>query len=211
MWSTWLAYFTGDSQAAYAHAQGSLEIAERIGDAFSRAVAPTFLGMAHVISGEYAEAIPHLERSDEIIRERRTALEFQPWTLSFLAEALAGVGELDHARAAGEDALELATVRAQAALEANARCALARVLLAGGDPGAGDEIARLLAEAIAIADRIGARSENLQARMDLVRLADLRGDERGRQRALEDTRSLAEEIGATGHARRLAAELAAVS
>ncbi|MGH3993720.1 MAG: hypothetical protein ACRDSN_14820, partial [Pseudonocardiaceae bacterium] len=44
MWSTWHAYVTGDSEAAHAHAQGSLEIAERIGDVFSRTWAWYWLG-----------------------------------------------------------------------------------------------------------------------------------------------------------------------
>jgi class 3 adenylate cyclase/tetratricopeptide (TPR) repeat protein len=205
-----IARLSGEDAGAVAHGQQAVEIAERIGDAFSRAAAPSFLGMAHVISGEPADALPHLERSDEIIRERRTGMELQPWVLSFLAEALARVGELDRATETARFALDLASQRGQWPSELLAHRATARVLLAAGDPGTADEIERLLLESMSLADRIDSPAETLQGRIDLVRLAELRSDESARMRALEAARALAKEIGATGHARRLA-ELAAVT
>jgi tetratricopeptide (TPR) repeat protein len=203
-----IARLDGELSGAVAHGKQAVEIAERIGDAFSRAIAPSFLGMAYVSTGEAAAAIPHLERSLEIGRERRTALEFMPWTLSLLAEALAAVGDGGRARAVGEESLALTTERGTAGTELNARRALARVLMAAEGAAAGDEIETRLRESISISERIGARGEALQARMDLARLAALRGDESARRRALEEARALAEEIAATGHARRLAEELA---
>jgi class 3 adenylate cyclase/tetratricopeptide (TPR) repeat protein len=203
-----IARLSGETEGAVAHGQQAVEIAERLGDAFSRTIAPTFLAMAHMINGQHAEALPYLERSAEIARERRTALEFIPWTLSFLGEALAALGEGRRAREAVDEALALSVERGSAPSEWTARRALARVLMASEGAAASEQIEAELRESIAIAERLGARAEVLQGRMDLARLAELRGDESGRRRALEDARSLAEEIGATGHVHALAEEMA---
>ena len=68
MWSTWLAHLSGDPEGAHAHAQQSLQIAERIGDAFSRAYAWLWVGMAEVMRGEWAQARDAVERSLELAK-----------------------------------------------------------------------------------------------------------------------------------------------
>jgi class 3 adenylate cyclase/tetratricopeptide (TPR) repeat protein len=206
-----IARLTGETEAAIAHGQQTVEIAERLGDAFSRAAAPTFLAMAHVINGEHSEAIPYLERSDEIIRDRHTALEFHPWTLAFLGQALAAVGECERAHQAAEESLALADERQALGSKCSAHFALAKVLMACEGATAEAEIEAQLREAIALAERLEARGEELQGRMELAELARLRGDESGRRRALEEAGKLAEQVGATGHARHLAEELAEVA
>ena len=93
MWAAWLAYFTGEPEAALAHAQQALEIAERIGDSFSRAWAWFWLGLAERMRGEWRRAIEAIERSLAIARERRTAVEGDAWRLALLGEAYLGLGD----------------------------------------------------------------------------------------------------------------------
>ena len=65
-----LEYVAGDAAAALEHARSSVELAERHGDALSRAWSWTHLGVAELMRGEWTAAIEALERADEISRER---------------------------------------------------------------------------------------------------------------------------------------------
>src|SRR5256886_12126830 len=57
MWSAWLAYVQGEPEATLGHGQQALEIAERIGDSFSRAWAWLQLGLAERMRGEWERSI----------------------------------------------------------------------------------------------------------------------------------------------------------
>jgi tetratricopeptide (TPR) repeat protein len=99
MYSTWLAYFQGEPEAAIGHARQTLEIAERTGSSFSRAQAWFFLGWAERMRGEWRRATEGLERSLAIARESRTAVEVDAWRLAVLGESHLGLGDPERARA----------------------------------------------------------------------------------------------------------------
>src|SRR5206468_7560190 len=98
MWSSWVAYFQGEPEAALAHAQQELEIAERIGGSWSRATAWFSVGWAERMRGEWQRAIEALERSLAIARERRTGVEFEARCLALLGESYLGLGDAERAR-----------------------------------------------------------------------------------------------------------------
>src|SRR5439155_1422030 len=106
--STWHAYFQGEPEAALGHARQALEIAERIGSSFSRALAWLWLGVAERMRGEWRRAIEAIERSLAIVREGRTGVEWEAWRLA-LREAhclFTEIGASGHAeRLAGELAM----------------------------------------------------------------------------------------------------------
>ena len=94
--------------------------------------------------------------------------------------------------------------------ETHASLALARVLLGSAGPAARAEIEAALARALELARDTGAKAYEPLVHVELAELARQSGDEEGRERELREAHRLFTEIGATGHAERLSAELATV-
>ena len=211
MWSTWHAYWSGEPELAMAHAQQALEIAERIGDSFSRAWAWYFLGLGEQMRGEWRQAIEALERSLAIARERRTSVEGDAFRLGLLGESHLGLGEVERARGLIEQGLEIVQERGQRVGEAFASLALARVLLGPGDPAARGEIEDALARALELARQTETKSLEPLVHVELAELERQSGDEEGRERELREAHRLFTQIGASGHAERLELELPTVS
>jgi class 3 adenylate cyclase/tetratricopeptide (TPR) repeat protein len=207
MWGTWLAFFAGDPEAAHAHAQQSLEIAERIGDAFSRAYAWFWLGLAEVMRGEWARARDALERSMALARERRTAMDAEGLRLGILAEAYLGLGEQERARGLAREGIEAARATGGAGNEILATLAFARATFASPRELAHEEVAAALERALAVARDMESMPFEALIRVELAELARRRGDEDGRERELREAQRLFTEMGASGHATRVTAEL----
>jgi class 3 adenylate cyclase/tetratricopeptide (TPR) repeat protein len=213
-WSAWLAYFQGEPEAALGHSQQALEIAERIGSLQSRAWAWLFLGWGERMRGEWQRAVEALEHSVAIAREHRTAAEGEAWRLALLGESYLGVGDPERARALVEEGLAIARGQGNPGSETYASLALARVLLASAGPAARAEIETIktaLARALELARDRGAKAYEPLVHVELAELARQCGDEEGRERELREAHRLFTEIGASGHAERLLAELATVS
>jgi adenylate cyclase len=208
MWSTELAYFQGEPEAALTHAQQTLEIAERIGDSFSRAWAWFYLGLAERTRGEWRRAIEALERSRAIAREGRTGVEAEAYRLARLGESYLGLGEPERARALVQEGLEVAREQGHVAGEIHASLALARVLLGSADRAAPAQIESALARVLELTSETGAKAYEPLVHVELAELARLSGDQEGHQRELREAHRLFTEIGASGHTERLAVELA---
>ena len=195
-----LEYVAGDAVAALEHARSSVELAERHGDAVSRAWSWTHLGVAELMRGEWTAAIDALERADEISRVGRTAVEGHPVRMAHLAEAHLGAG--DHGRA-----LQISELASSSAADQGgpvavipAGLAMARVLLAAPGSPPVDRIETELGTVLEMVQRIGARAYEPQVRIELAELARLQGDEERRERELAEARRLFTEIGATARA-----------
>ena len=63
MWCTWHAYISGDDEGVLSHARQTVEIADRIGDSFSRVWSWQWLGVAEIPAENWDGAIEALERS----------------------------------------------------------------------------------------------------------------------------------------------------
>ena len=131
--SAYLAYLVGEPGAVLHHARAAIETADRIGNAFSRTFARTFLGLAHTMRGEWPEAVAAHERSIEIARAGRLGVEEES-RLALLGEARLGLGDAGQAREAVEEALALARARGNVWSEMLAGLSWARVVLASGGP-----------------------------------------------------------------------------
>jgi hypothetical protein len=79
--------------------------------------------------------------------------------------------------------------------------------LAGGDAAAAAEIETLVVQMAAVAEETGMRMHLPQAVELRARVADLRGYTAARDRDLREAHRLYAQIGATGHAARLAIPL----
>jgi adenylate cyclase len=209
--SAWLAYFLGEPEAALGHAQQALEIAERTGSSFSRAWAWLWLGLAERMRGEWRRAIEAIERSAAIAREGRTATEADAWRLALLGESYLGLGDPERARALVSEGLEIARAQGHVLFETNASLALSRVLLGSAGLAARAQIEAALARALELERDRGGRAFEPLVHVELAELARQSGNEEGRERELREAHRLFTQIGASGHAERLSADLATVS
>jgi adenylate cyclase len=211
MWQTWLADYRGDPDAALANSRQSLEIAERLGDAFSRTWASSLVGLGEGLRGEWAQAVEALERAMDIARERRTAADNEQYRLAMLAEAYLALGDGGRAVELAERAVALVRERHHRSAVTFVHTRLAKVLLAVSGARETDRIEATLSEALDVArvtsSRIG-EAMVLATRGELARQA---GDENACQRDLADAHRLFVECGARGHAERLAGELPTIA
>ncbi len=154
-----LARSTGQQELALGHATQAYELAERIGDAFSRIYALYSLGLARIMAGEPLEAVTALERSIELGRESRTSLEQESLRVATLSEALLSAGDCARALEAAEESVALARDRGNEAILATCYRVLAEALLAGGGSGKVAAAEEALEKGTAAAEATGMRSE----------------------------------------------------
>jgi hypothetical protein len=106
-WLSEVAAIAGDAEIGLGPCRRSLEIAEKMGSSYSRAVANHRLGVSLAVAGSWPEATETLEQALAIAREFRTGLEMEARLVSWLAEACLGAGDLVRARALAEESVEL--------------------------------------------------------------------------------------------------------
>jgi tetratricopeptide (TPR) repeat protein len=208
MRATYLAYFAGEPEAALANAGQALEIAERVGNPFSRAYAWFALGLAEQMRGELRKAIEAFERALAIAGEGRLAIDGA--VLALLGVSYLGLGETERANALVTEGLEIARAQGNAASETLASLALARLLMGSGGPISREKVEAPLARALELARETGGKAFEPPVHVELAELARHSGDEEGHERELREAHRLFVEIGATGHAARLELELASV-
>ncbi|MBI5506682.1 MAG: AAA family ATPase [Deltaproteobacteria bacterium] len=202
------AWFTGDAARAMALARPQVEYAERVASPALRTGAYDSLGIAHLLSGAWSEAVESLETALTIARETGTFLQAEALVLSNMAEAYRGKGELDRAVAAAEEAVTVARARRTVMHECRANLLLGRVLIARGGTGDAERAALSLAEALAIVARTEAKAYEPYVRWELAALARVRGDSpRWREEMLHAARLFAE-IGAPERAGQVSAAAA---
>jgi tetratricopeptide (TPR) repeat protein len=128
--------------------------------------------------------------------------------LAALGESYLGLGDVERAQARAEEALAIAHEQGHHTGETYANLALARVLLRSAGPGARDRIEASLGRVLELERGVGAKAYIPMAHVELAELARQSADPEGRERELREAHRLFTEIGATGHADRLAVELA---
>jgi len=199
--------YAGDAAAALRHARQALETADKMGSAAATVLALAALGAAHLLKEEWSEAAAALEQALATARERRAGLLLEPSILAYLAEAYAGQRRPRRALAAAKETLAVAQRQGSRRFEVPAHLALARVLLRGRGAKAKGEIEAALARALALVEETGTRLYEPFIRVELAELARLTGDEEAARRELREAHRLFTEMGAAGHAARLAPKL----
>ena len=206
--SCWHGYLLGEAGIALGHAQRAVEIAERIGDSFTRSWAWFYLGLSERMRDRWQPALEALERSREISCEGRTAMEAEPFRFAFLAESRLGLGEVERARKAAADGVAIARSQKNAVGEIAAYLAEARVLLSTDGLGARNQIEAALAGALELIRSTGARVYEPQVHIELAKLARQSLREATWRRELGEAHRMFTEIGASGYAESVAGELA---
>jgi class 3 adenylate cyclase/tetratricopeptide (TPR) repeat protein len=96
----------GDGEAGVSVARRGYEIAERLGDAFSRALALSNLGWAEMEVADYEAGLQSVEEADRLYREAMgVGGEMEGWRGSLRAECLRGLGRSAEALEAAESAV----------------------------------------------------------------------------------------------------------
>jgi class 3 adenylate cyclase/tetratricopeptide (TPR) repeat protein len=207
MWWFWHCYHSGDHDEALRHAEQAVDYSERLGAAFSRIWSWNFYGAAQMLHGEWEKAIEALENALEMSRELHTAVEGNNWTLLWLAEAHLGLGHADQAVGLARRGLAGTIDQGQLYSQAFGHLILARILLGSAGADGSDEAEDELTAAMDLARGLEFGSLEPVILVELAKLARLRGDEEAHQRALREAHELFTEIGANGHAERVAGEL----
>jgi class 3 adenylate cyclase/tetratricopeptide (TPR) repeat protein len=196
----------GDARAGV---HESLRISEDLGSAFSRAAACTNVGNVHLAAGEWEDAERCFAEALDISRPRRIGLEHEASTLARLARAQLGNGKVGAARATAEESLTLARERGQRLWELLGQIVLAEALSAEQGAKAQPAVEEALKRATELVGETGARVYEPQIVEARARLAKACGDAGGGERHLREAQRLYAGMGAGGHARRVARELAA--
>ncbi len=197
----------GDATAALAAGRRAEERNEKVGSAIGRALSQSQHGMALVLNGDWEASRDRLEAGLAIARENRVWLSLEADYLAGLAEAYLGLGDGERARSASMEAVQIARERETLICELRAHLAVARVLLSLDGAPARREIESALDRAHAIARTTGARSYEPIIHEERANVARALGDEAAREHELAVAHRLFTEMGATGHAERVAKEL----
>ena len=134
------------------HARIAIEVAERLGDAFSRAWARYWVAYAALISGDHTSAVENFTRALSEIEERGAGREASSGIHSGLGRALVAQGDVEGGIESGRKAVRIADEQDHALWGLVARESLAMSLLARGDDGDASEAAELLRTALAFAE-----------------------------------------------------------
>jgi class 3 adenylate cyclase/tetratricopeptide (TPR) repeat protein len=190
----------GETTTALASARQGVEVAERTGVPVSLSLALAHLGDALRLEQRYPEALEAYQKALDLTRTKRVALGQKPLTVSGQALVYSALGEHEQAIAQARSALEESVWGGNRGAEDIARLALARVLLATGDPGLHDDVETTVERAEALCAETGMRVHLPPLLEVRAALAERRGNPQEVRRKLREAHRLYTEMGATGHA-----------
>jgi hypothetical protein len=124
------------------------------------------------------------------------------------ARALLGKGELTFAREQALEAVELARQQSQPVMECEAAIVQVQCLRAAGALDARRDIGTLLERVLRIVEQTGAERWRPHIHVERAELSRLAGDIDSVRRELSEAHRLFVEMGASGHAARIAHEIA---
>ncbi len=204
-----LRLMTGERERGLHLARQSVENAEALGTALSRALALGALGRAQVATGRWGEAVETLGAALALMRERRTVLYMELINLALLAEAYLGAGDPARARETMSLALEIGRRRSVPVHDIRALLARARVGLAIEGSEGTAEVEATLSHAATLVAATEAHAYTPFIHLERARLSLLTGDEAAHERALREARRLFTDMGATARAEQVGRALVA--
>ena len=194
-----VAEFQGSrGEEALAQAQLAFEMTEQTGGTFSRGLARQYLGLAHVVLGEWPAAIELLEGALAIWRSGHVGLDVEPQSMFLLARAHLGLGDHAAARGAVERAVLRSVQRNTKGWELQARLGRAQVLRASEAIAGAAAIEGELERSVALAAETGALALQPRIHVERAELHRLRGELPESERELAEARRRYLQIGAVG-------------
>ena len=203
----WVSVLRGEPRTALADGQQCYEIAERIGDGFTRSWAYYWLAAAHGLEENWERTIELCEQSERMSQEMRTAVLGRPPRLANISQALVALGRPEEAVQYSRDALASADEQGLPSARCFGLISLARALRETRGAEAIDEIDALLRDALKQAETIGFATYLPPLLEEQAELERLRGDEESYEQTIREALKAAERVDATGHAARFAEQL----
>jgi adenylate cyclase len=197
-----VAWSRGDPALALAAGMRGIEVADRIGDVFTRAWARTWLGTAHILAGEHQRGIDELQQALDTTRAHGIALDSEPWRVAWLGEGLRLTGDSAQAVELSDRALEMAQSRGAKGPEGAVQWMRAKALLSLHGADAAEQISAALDESQRIADEIPNPIVTGWNYLERGELARLQGDPVAREAALRQAREVFERHRAHGWLRQ---------
>jgi len=193
----------GDPELADHHGKLGLECAGLAHTPLQTAQACLSLGRAHLLSGRWSEALEVFGRARYIVDKRRALWGLSPRVMVSLAIAQLGKGEPERARRSIERMFSSEARAPGALVDIDVQLALARALLR--TRGDAEAIQSALAGATERVEHCEARICQPHIHETLAELAEQAGQPDIGARQRSEAQRLFIELGATGHARRIAA------
>jgi hypothetical protein len=197
----------GDAGRSAALARALFALRERVVNELIDHQAEVALGMSLLLDREWAQAAETLERPLLKMQTRRVSLMLETLALDRLAEALLATGDLVGAETRAREALEVARVRG-IRMGSRGPLLLARIVARARGARARTEVEQLLEESVAYIEESGTRAWGPFLHETRAELERACGDTAAAKREMHEAQRLYAEMGATGHAERLARELA---
>jgi adenylate cyclase len=198
-----LAAARGDSSAELRNAREAVEIADRLGTPLYRAMAYSELLRSLADSGEWGAAISLADQLGEVEGRLGAGIAH-----AATARAHLGLGDSAQARVAADQALAIAErIPSAKVLQIDVRLDYARILLATEGIDSEEAVRRELGVAMSFSEESGhalSRPEIHEVRAELARVLGNQAEYESERR---EAHRLYVEMGATGHAERLAREL----
>ncbi len=169
------------------------------------------LARAHLLAGRLEEALAEFAQWEAVNTSLGAGRSvFVLVHLPYVAQTHRRAGDLRRAHAIARECVEATRAGKMGEYGAQAEIELARVLLARDGP-TSQAFAGALSDAESLVEEIGARVFEPHLHEIRAESAALRGESDERQRELREAHRLFSEMGATGHAERLARELEGLS
>jgi class 3 adenylate cyclase/tetratricopeptide (TPR) repeat protein len=195
----------GDLRAAMRHGREMVERAERLGNPWFRLVARVELARLLAENEDWRAA---LELSREIEQDPLNRANPQLNLGAVKAQAYLSLGEVTQARTVAQEGLAAAqSLTGNRSTEILIRLACASVLLGADGAGAREAVEGQLRQLSTLVDETGAVVYLPRIHEIRAELARILGDPAECERELREAHRLYVEMGATGHAERVAAEL----
>ena len=205
-WHVVRAYRFGDAPGALAHARRTVERAEGVGDTVTKVLAHTVLGIALVANDEWDAAEKAEREALATARQSGVGFGITAWAVCFLAEVMLGRNDNRAALEMADAALSEARQNGGRLFEMDALLVRARALLRCAKANAAAEAQRTLVEVCALIDETGAHSRGPVVHETAAEIARSVGDTLISDQLLRQAEEGYEQIGALGHAQRLAAQ-----
>ncbi len=179
-------------------AREAAELARRHGDAFSQAVAETWLGAVLGWAGEHDAASHHLQAFFALMEERNAAKSFTPYAYLYRAFGELRSGEFEACVADAEAGIQAIERQGHITIGAFLQRTLAEGLLGRGLPGDLDYAAAALDECERVARAFGLRIDLAGMWLVRARLHLARGEQIDYETAIDSAEREAREIDAHG-------------
>jgi adenylate cyclase len=202
VWRSPIEFRAGSKREALATALQAVEQATSIGTPLLVTWANIFAGMAHVAIGEWDKAVAFEQEALSVSENGRVAFGYAVWAHSWMAEALLGLGDIVGARQSVDQALSMARQSGSRLFLMDALLAYSRVRIREGAEDL--EIDRVINEVSSLVDQSGGRCRVGIIAELRAELAKSRGDNSSSADHLHEAYRLHVEMGAEGHAARVA-------